>query len=1077
MANEVKQLVRKGAQTSEYENIYPKTYTESVRDKSTGESIDQILNSYNQYFVPYTGNDSNTRRQVPISIRRKGLWITYVRYSGSIVTEWYGSDDISDSSFGLSSNWRVGSNSLIGDISISSEGNWVINGKDSGISAKGDTGETPLLRIFGNRFEVSYDGGISYKIVNDTPVYTKYRIQNNKLQQSQDLGSTWTDVSDYIAAWFQFTGTAGDSQTDNIGKIQISRDGNVWSDLSGVFTNSLYIKGYKPDEASLPSDQPQGSIYAVGPTYDSSDTSHTNPIYRLYVRDSSGWVDNGRFTSISAGVLQSLGSSEVEVLSQKAITKELNRVIDLSVSKGSVTNVANNAILGLYIEVDSEFWNSTVEIDGVMYPIFFSPSNISKENKEINFYWSDNKGNYISATKQAFALSYMSNKYEITKDIILYGGHFVLNNFPVNVYALIDWSQIDKDYSSIHDILIDNSCIHWKNYNLGLNGDNKISIDNLYNLSNNITGNIIDLKNSTNAIKTSLNQALQLMYIDIDPKFWSSQVTINDIQYPLHLGPSIFRKSDRTLSIYYTDDKGNYIDATKAAFVINNYSSPIELGPYTYYKLDYIINGYKAIIYSIIDWNIDGLEYTDVKGLLLLQDSIRYRGILIKLYDSIISGQHAGLLDIVSPDAIYCTCNDLQESLNKSSRIYIDHFLNTSKFQQGKEIDAGFKYPSVKHFDIHPVIDQGILNNNANVDIQDIKIPVVTSNFSQNIEFTVKRVSTLASYTQNQYPKVLVIGDSVTAGYLSNQNKSIESDPNTYWSWTKYYFTKDQKNSKDQNKHRCLMIGMNIPGTWGVKDQFQLEGSYYPSFAIALGGISVDTLYQSSFNNSINPMFDPITSTFNLKYFIDNYRTMDDNGNRLYFNSNNKTTGVAGEGNIGYYQDGSKSSYYLGKKVYDVTLGDVCTPTTVVINLNHNSSLQQYQNRIQSIIDSIKQNFYNINIVLMGIDEVGTVYPQLYPEYSSAILLGALHNKNIDIWKHIVDKCKDEKNGIYALGANFVQHPVYSLSSKSFDTMDGNYTYSSYGSGVNYHPNNIAHKQWGYLLYSMIKYLESKKVS
>lgn len=28
---------------------------------------------------------------------------------------------------------------------------------------------------------------------------------------SKDLGSTWQDVSDYIAAWFRFTGTTGSS--------------------------------------------------------------------------------------------------------------------------------------------------------------------------------------------------------------------------------------------------------------------------------------------------------------------------------------------------------------------------------------------------------------------------------------------------------------------------------------------------------------------------------------------------------------------------------------------------------------------------------------------------------------------------------------------------------------------------------------------------------------------------------------------------------------------------------------------------------------------------------------------------
>lgn len=75
-------------------------------------------------------------------------------------------------------------------------------------------------------------------------MFTQFRVSNNKLEQSVDLGLTWTVASNYIAAWFRFTGTTGSSQADNVGKIQISRDnGATWSDLSGEFTNSLHIKG------------------------------------------------------------------------------------------------------------------------------------------------------------------------------------------------------------------------------------------------------------------------------------------------------------------------------------------------------------------------------------------------------------------------------------------------------------------------------------------------------------------------------------------------------------------------------------------------------------------------------------------------------------------------------------------------------------------------------------------------------------------------------------------------------------------------------------------------------------------
>lgn len=305
-------------------------------------------------FLSYNGSRSQTRLQVPSSLRREGLWITYVLYDKTVVTEWYSAEAIDDTTFGDSANWRDGSNALVGDISISSDGYWVINGEVTNIKAQGEAGITPILRVgSNNHLQVSYTNGSSYVDVSSNPVFTQFRVSNNKLQQStdlgeswsniseelaykfresgnkiqmsKDLGSTWQDVSDYIAAWFRFTGTTGSSQADNVGKIQISRDnGATWSDLSGEFTNSLHIKGYVATVDALPSTAVQGDIYGVGPTYDPSDTEQTNPIYQLYVKDNTGWVDNGKFTSIAAGVVQDTGNSETAVMSQKAVTNSLS---------------------------------------------------------------------------------------------------------------------------------------------------------------------------------------------------------------------------------------------------------------------------------------------------------------------------------------------------------------------------------------------------------------------------------------------------------------------------------------------------------------------------------------------------------------------------------------------------------------------------------------------------------------------------------------------------------------------------------------------------------------------------------
>lgn len=292
MAN-IQQLVKKVPQG--VTNVSPITSIRAVKSAETGYTLDDILTGFNMLFLSYNVSAELTRLQVPLSFRREGLWVTYVTYDRTVVTEWYNSNDIDDDTWKSDANWRQGSNMLVGDISISSEGNWVINGVDTGSKAQGPSGTNPILRNNQNKLEVSYDEG-----------------------------KTWNVISEYIAAWFRFTGTVGNNQADNIGKIQISRDnGSTWTDLSGEFTNNLHIKGYVNSIANLPSNAAQGDIYGVGPTYDPSDTEHTNPIYQLYVKNNVGWVNNGRFTSISAGVVQETGNSENLVMSQKAVTNEI----------------------------------------------------------------------------------------------------------------------------------------------------------------------------------------------------------------------------------------------------------------------------------------------------------------------------------------------------------------------------------------------------------------------------------------------------------------------------------------------------------------------------------------------------------------------------------------------------------------------------------------------------------------------------------------------------------------------------------------------------------------------------------
>lgn len=296
------QLVKKNP-TEGYQNVFPKTFIDAIKDKESGVSLQEILQGFNMYFLSYNGSRALTRCKVPSVLRKEGLWITYVLYDHTVVTEWYNSDQIDDNSWSMDSNWRVASNFLVGDVSVSADGYWVINGEKTEARAQGEQGVTPLLRVG----------------------------TNNKLQVSYNAGKAWKDISDYIVPRFKWNQGVGTTA----GTIQISMDlGKTWTNLSNEITNNLRIFRYIGTNESLPtSGVAEGTIYMKGPYYNEGDTSHANPIYRMWIYAWKGntlaWQDNGEFTSISAGVVQESGNSTTEVMSQDAVTKELTKLDQL----------------------------------------------------------------------------------------------------------------------------------------------------------------------------------------------------------------------------------------------------------------------------------------------------------------------------------------------------------------------------------------------------------------------------------------------------------------------------------------------------------------------------------------------------------------------------------------------------------------------------------------------------------------------------------------------------------------------------------------------------------------------------
>lgn len=297
----IHQLNKLCDETLERNDIFPISVLDAIFDKKNGNSLKSILYQFNNIYITFQGSSAATRKMLPLEFRRKGVIISYKNMYDEAITEKLIQDNnISDDIIALDTSWATIDNlSLSGDISISADGYWIINGEKTNIEAKGSQG-----------------------IPGDTP-YIRYDENLNKLQYSYD-NINWVTTSDYVSAWFRYI-----TKDNHTNKIQISRDNKqTWQDISDDFTSYMYIQGYAATINDLPKTSAtgmiQGAIWMVGPTYAVEDTEHTNPIYRMYVYNQTGWIDNGKFTSIAAGVVQTTGTSETEVMSQKGVTNSLS---------------------------------------------------------------------------------------------------------------------------------------------------------------------------------------------------------------------------------------------------------------------------------------------------------------------------------------------------------------------------------------------------------------------------------------------------------------------------------------------------------------------------------------------------------------------------------------------------------------------------------------------------------------------------------------------------------------------------------------------------------------------------------
>lgn len=174
-------------------------------------------------------------------------------------------------------------------------------------------------------------------------------------------------------------------------------------------------------------------------------------------------------------------------------------------------------------------------------------------------------------------------------------------------------------------------------------------------------------------------------------------------------------------------------------------------------------------------------------------------------------------------------------------------------------------------------------------------------------------------------------------------------------------------------------------GTHTRDKQFTYKGNTY-SFKVFHEGYSG---YSAShfLSGQVSAFKKSNNEPFSISAYISKYRTLDDDGNQLYFGPNQETTGSAGT-NPGYWSNGQlakdsqNNQIYLGTLVSDVEAYSVCKPTHILINLGTNSptSTEQWQ----QFVTFIHAEYPDIYIGLSIFDTSGTFFPSLHPKYSDS---------------------------------------------------------------------------------------------
>lgn len=459
------------------------------------------------------------------------------------------------------------------------------------------------------------------------------------------------------------------------------------------------------------------------------------------------------------------------------------------------------------------------------------------------------------------------------------------------------------------------------------------------------------------------------------------------------------------------------------------------------YGMELIVNGEKRELSNF------SAKYGTITNLKQDNSTLATTTYIQKLIESLIEPKKIDF-ELPFPNTIYSVCNNATTSENYYPlSTYIDYLYNGNDhqitFDNGEDCKVIFNNP----YKTQQTSD--IMNQNVTYKFK--------SDYWNVKDVTFNNIRTKASIP-HKLIRCLTIGDSVTAGAITDLQ---------YWAFCAQFF---EKEAIDFNrKSNCMMLGTKQIRSMEVTE----NGTTRTTLANACGTSSWSLnhwMTQVPEDTKINPFTytdGEGTVHFSILKWIERYRNYDDEGNKLELGDSNLGTMITSE-NIDTVQ--------------------CCTPNVILLNSTHND----YANSLtyfEKIIPIIRAELPDVILVIgNGMPLLGTWFND---KYSGVDWENRTFDKPNNAWKggygtDRIEQLKYWKNAeLTKKYDNLYYFPLPVVT----PTVEGlEHIVAEDGNGkkvkmmikeeqmATIHPGTYCHKNWGYELYSLLKYIFSKDV-